>query len=275
MLKEDINSDMQSQSQDKDIRNLEKRFAELSRTAYQREIVTYTDFLNLNEQNILHTLPKDRLYTRPVSFGGYEMAERQMTAFIPEALYLRYGKKDLSPEEIGYPFCAVRICPVNARFSEQLTHRDYLGAVLNLGVERSRTGDIIPDEKEAMIFVHNDIAELILNELTRIRYTSVKTERVPLCDIRYVPRYDEIRGTVASVRLDSLLALAFTGSRSKLSGLIEGAKVYVNGRLITSNGYQPEEGDIISVRGMGKFRYDGCTGRSRKNRLTVAVSKYI
>ena len=252
MLKEDINSDMQSQSQDKDIRNLEKRFAELSRTAYQREIVTYTDFLNLNEQNILHTLPKDRLYTRPVSFGGYEMAERQMTAFIPEALYLRYGKKDLSPEEIGYPFCAVRICPVNARFSEQLTHRDYLGAV-----------------------VHNDIAELILNELTRIRHTSVKTERVPLCDIRYVPRYDEIRGTVASVRLDSLLALAFTGSRSKLSGLIEGAKVYVNGRLITSNGYQPEEGDIISVRGMGKFRYDGCTGRSRKNRLTVAVSKYI
>ena len=240
---------MQSQSQDKDIRNLEKRFAELSRTAYQREIVTYTDFLNLNEQNILHTLPKDRLYTRPVSFGG--------------------------PEEIGYPFCAVRICPVNARFSEQLTHRDYLGAVLNLGVERSRTGDIIPDEKEAMIFVHNDIAELILNELTRIRHTSVKTERVPLCDIRYVPRYNEIRGTVASVRLDSLLALAFTGSRSKLSGLIEGAKVYVNGRLITSNGYQPEEGDIISVRGMGKFRYDGCTGRSRKNRLTVTVSKYI
>ena len=108
----------------------------------------------------------------------------------------------------------------------------------------------------------------------------MKTERVPLCDIRYVPRYNEIRGTVASVRLDSLLALAFTGSRSKLSGLIEGAKVYVNGRLITSNGYQPEEGDIeegdiISVRGMGKFRYDGCTGRSRKNRLTVAVSKYI
>ena len=149
---------MQMQSQEKDIRNLEKRFAELSRTAYQREIITYTDFLNLNEQNILHTLPKDMLYTQFISFGGYETAERQMTAFIPEALYLRYGKKDLLPEEIGYPFCAVRICPVNARFSEQLTHRDYLGAVLNLGVGRSRTGDIIPDEKEAMIFVHNDIA---------------------------------------------------------------------------------------------------------------------
>ena len=80
---------------------------------------------------------------------------------------------------------------------------------------------------------------------------------------------------MASVRLDRLLSLAFGASRSSLSGLIEGAKVYVNGRLITSHGYQPEEGDIISVRGMGKFRYDGCTGRSRKNRLTVTVSKYI
>ena len=80
---------MQMQSQEKDIRNLEKRFAELSRTAYQREIITYTDFLNLNEQNILHTLPKDMLYTQFISFGGYETAERQMTAFIPEGLYLR------------------------------------------------------------------------------------------------------------------------------------------------------------------------------------------
>ncbi len=76
---------------------LEKRLVELSRTAYQRDIITYTDFMNLNEQNILHTLPKDQLYTRVVSFGGYEMAERQMAAFIPDALYLRYGKKELLP----------------------------------------------------------------------------------------------------------------------------------------------------------------------------------
>ena len=129
---------MQMQSQDKETRNLEKRFIELSRTAYQRDIVTYTDFLNLNEQNILHTLPKDTLYSRYVSFGGYETAERQMTAFnryTYRALYLRYG-------EIDYPFCAIRVLPVNAHFSEKLTHRDYLGAVLNLGVDRSRTGDI-------------------------------------------------------------------------------------------------------------------------------------
>ena len=80
--------------QEKDRQMLEKRLVELSRTAYQRDIITYTDFMNLNEQNILHTLPKDQLYTRVVSFGGYEMAERQMAAFIPDALYLRYGKRN-------------------------------------------------------------------------------------------------------------------------------------------------------------------------------------
>lgn len=261
--------------QEKEIQNLEKRFAELSRTAYQRDIITYTDFLNLNEQNILHRLPKDRLYTRIVSFGGYEMAERQMAAFIPDALYLRYGENNLCPELINYPFTAVRIRPLQEKFAEQLTHRDYLGAVLNLGIDRSKTGDIIVQGKEAMIFVHKDMGELLLNELTRVRHTSVRTESVNTSVIHYRPEYEEIRGTVASVRLDSLLAIAFSQSRSKLSGLIEGAKVFVNGRLITNNGYQPVEGDIISVRGMGKFRYVCEEGKTRKNRLSVLINKYI
>ena len=262
-------------NQDRDVQNLEKRFAELSRLAYQRDIITYSDFLNLNEQNILHTLPKDRLFTRIVSFGGYEMAERQMAAFIPDALYLSYGKKELTRSEIGYTFCALEIVPVNFKFAETLTHRDYLGAVLNLGIERSRTGDILPGEKGALLFVHNDIADFICNELSRIRHTSVRVTKVPLTDVSYTPKVEEIQGTVASVRLDSLLSLAFSQSRSRLTGLISGAKVYVNGRLITSNGYQPQEGDIISVRGMGKFRYEYAGGRTRKNRISVVIGKYI
>ena len=262
-------------NQDRDVQNLEKRFAELFRLAYQRDIITYSDFLNLNEQNILHTLPKDRIFTRIVSFGGYEMAERQMAAFIPDALYLRYGKKELTRSEIGHPFCALEIVPVNFKFAETLTHRDYLGAVLNLGIERSRTGDILPGEKGALLFVHNDIADFICNELSRIRHTSVRVTQVPLTDVSYTPKVEEIQGTVASVRLDSLLSLAFSQSRRRLTGLISGAKVYVNGRLITSNGYQPQEGDIISVRGMGKFRYEYAGGRTRKNRISVVIGKYI
>ena len=237
---------------------LEKRFLDLSRTAYQRDIVTYTDFLNLNEQNILHGLPKNQLFSRYQLFGGYDTAERQMAAFIPDALYLRYGKSELSPVETGYPFCAVRISPLQRKYAEKLTHRDYLGAVLNLGMERSKTGDIIPWEENMVIFIHRDMSELLLHELKRIRHTSVSAVEFPAEEINnYTPGYEEIRGTAASVRLDSLLALAFSSSRTKLSGLIEGARVFVNGRLVTSNGYQPKPGDVISVRGMGKFRFAG------------------
>ena len=266
---------MQDTNNEKDALLLEKRFIDLSRTAYQRDIITYSDFLNLNEQNILHTLPKDKLFTRIVSFGGYDAAERQMAAFIPDALYLRWGKKEAGPEDIDYPFRALKIAPLNKKFSEELSHRDYLGAVLNLGIERSKTGDILVSGDSALIFVHRDMAAVVSGELTRIRHTSVRADEVPVSEISYQPACEEIRGTVASVRLDSLLALAFSSSRTRLTGLIEGAKVYVNGRLVTSNGYQPAEGDVVSVRGMGKFRFEGCGSRTRKNRITVTVSKYI
>ena len=245
---------------EKEVHLLERRLIDLSRVAYQRDIITFTDFLNLNEQNILHTLPKDSLYTGYILFGGYASAERQMAAFIPEALSLRYGKKNLLPEELGYPFQAVEICPRNIRFAEDLTHRDFLGAILNLGIERSRTGDILLEEHRAYLFAQTEIAELVSRELSNVRHTPVKCRLTELEGVEYVPRTE---------------AVAFSSSRSRLSGLIEGAKVFVNGKLITSNGYQVKENDLISVRGMGKFRYIGTGGKTKKNRLSVEIERYI
>lgn len=157
---------------------------------------------------------------------------------------------------IRYPFKALQVLPLNRKFSEDLTHRDYLGSILNLGIDRSKTGDILIENNTAILFAHDDIVSFLCSELTRIRHTSVKTEELPSFDIQYTPKYEELTGTVASVRLDSLLSLAFSSSRTKLSGLIEGGRVFVNGKLITSNGYQPNEGDLISVRKMGKFRFE-------------------
>lgn len=116
-----------------------------------------------------------------------------------------------------------------------------------------QTGDILIENNTAILFAHDDIVSFLCSELTRIRHTSVKTEELPSFDIQYTPKYEELTGTVASVRLDSLLSLAFSSSRTKLSGLIEGGRVFVNGKLITSNGYQPNEGDLISVRKWENF----------------------
>ena len=91
----------------------------------------------------------------------------------------------------------------------------------------------------------------------------------------YEPRTKEITGTVSSIRLDSMLSLAFGSSRSKLVTLIEAGKVYVNGKLITSNGYQLKEDDIISVRGLGRFQYKQVMSQTKKGRYYVTIHLYI
>ncbi|MDY5845119.1 MAG: YlmH/Sll1252 family protein [Bariatricus sp.] len=251
---------------------LRKRFIELSNQAYQRGIVMYTDFLNLNELNILHTTPKDSLAVPFRTFGGYAFAERQMAAFLPDAFYLYMEENEILD---SYPMSVIRIEPLNGKFAEDLSHRDYLGALLNLGIDRLKLGDILIEAKQAFLFASENLSDFICSELTRVRHTTVRAVKVAREEFTYEPRYEEIRGTVASVRLDSLLSLAWNTSRSKMTPFVEGARVYVNGKLITSNGYHVREDDIISVRGMGRFQYKGMISETKKGRCLVLVYKYI
>lgn len=269
-----------------------KRLVELSRQSFQRGIITYTEFLNLNEQSILHTLPKNSLYTGYVVFGGYDSAERQMAAFLPEdALSLR-GKyhykfsefsdnnesiSGISKDVVFFAdkIAVLRISPLHKKFADKLSHRDYLGAIMNLGLERGKLGDILIDDSDALIFADTRLKDFLKAELTRIRHTSVLVSEENWDDFRYTQKVQEIKGTVSSVRLDALLSLAFSSSRTKLTGLIEAGKVFVNGRLTTSNGCQIKEQDIISVRGMGKFKYAGELSITKKNRIYVLIHKYI
>ena len=244
---------------------LQKRLAELSRIAYTREIVTFSEFLNLNELNILHTTPKDMLLSQYKTYGGYGLSERQMAAFLPDALYYDYQ----------YPIQIIEISPVSRKFAEELSHRDYLGAVMNLGIERCKLGDILIEDGKAILFAKEELAGYIMEHLTRIRHTTVKTSILSAFEDSYEPRYEELKGTVASVRLDTVLSLAYPLSRSKITVLIEGARVFVNGKLVTSNGYRLKEGDILSVRKMGRIGYNGILSETKKGRYMVSIRKYI
>ncbi len=119
-----------------------KRIRELAKLSYQRDIVTFSDFLNLNEQNMVHSQKLQELGVIVEFYGGYENAERQMVAFHPDALMFQWE----------YPVDCIRITPKALKFSEELTHRDYLGAILNLGVDRSVVGDILVDGNTAWFF---------------------------------------------------------------------------------------------------------------------------
>ncbi|MCI8637964.1 MAG: RNA-binding protein [Coprococcus sp.] len=249
-----------------------KRLIELSDHAYHRGTVSFTDFLNLNELNILHTTPKEMFAVPYRTFGGYALSERQMAAFLPDAFSLYQEEEEILS---SYPIEAVKIIPLNEKFADNLSHRDYLGALLHLGVDRSKLGDILIQDKEATVFVCKHMAEFLTEELTRVRHTIVQVKKTDIRDFHYEPKIEEIKGTVASVRIDALLSLAYSTSRSKLIPLIEGGRVYVNGKLITGNGYRVKEDDIVSVRGMGRFQYKGVLSETKKGRCFVSLYKYI
>ena len=108
-----------------------KRLADLARTAYYREIPVFTDFLDLNELHMVHSFRPEEAGVMVRTFGGYEEAERQIAAFLPDALSYDYGEN----EELFlsmYPIRCIRISPCSGKFSEALTHRDYLGALIHL-----------------------------------------------------------------------------------------------------------------------------------------------
>ncbi len=242
-----------------------KRIRELANISYQRDIVTFSDFLTLNEQNMINSRISRMPGVVMEAFGGYEHAERQMVAFHPDALVFPWE----------YPIDCLKIEPKAVKFSEKLTHRDYLGALLNLGVDRSVIGDILVQEDAAWFFCLRKMSDFFLENLCRVRHTGILLTKVENPEELPKPRLEPVKGTCASVRLDSLIALAFRESRSSMVSYIEGGLVFVNGKLITSNGYEPKEGDIVSVRGKGRFRYEGISGQTRKGRLSVCIMRYI
>ena len=188
-----------------------------------------------------------------------------MAVFLPDALYYDYE----------CPIQIIEVTPSSKRFAEDLTHRDYLGALMNLGIERSKVGDIIVEDQKGLIFVKEELAEYIADNLTVVRHTNVNTSIGKGVKVDYEPRFEELKGTVSSIRLDSVLALAYPLSRSKITAQIEAGKVFVNGKLITSNGYRLKDNDIISVRKMGRIAYDGILSETKKGRYLISVRKYI
>lgn len=241
------------------------RFKDLSNACYKRDIPVFTDFLDINRQTIFHNNIKEM---PPVSWkviGGYNLAERKLIVFLPYEDY---------PFQIPYDIIAVRAA--NPKFAEELNHRDYLGSLMNIGIAREKLGDIVVKDKTAYIFCLKSISQYVIENMAKVRHTIVNAAIIDEADFPDVePEFKEISGTVASLRLDSVISLGFGSSRSKLINYIEGGNVSVNGRIITSNAYTLKPDDIISVRGLGKIRFIRSVTETKKGRTVVIINKYI
>ena len=268
--------------EEKSFEFLAGRVRDLANRAYQNGFVTHTDFLSLSELSHFYKILAQEGVSSNVHeycgaayvvYGGFEDAERAMICFLPDYM----DEETFLASEKAEPtvLSCVHITPLNNKFSDDLNHRDYLGSLMNLGIERDQIGDILAGDKEAYIFATTEIAEMICKELVRIRHTSVKCQLVSAsdCDIR--PSFEEVSGSVASERIDAILAFVYHLSRSEAQKLIEAESVFIDGRTAYSGGYDLKVGSRVSVRGHGKFIYDGPSGTTRKGRLFVQVRKFV
>lgn len=253
---------------DKEEQILRKHLLDQANAAYNRGICMFSDFLNLNEQNIFLSLKQDLPRIKYFTYGGFSDAERKILCFCGDD-----SKENI--EEIDFPIRCIKIVPVNAKFSDTLNHRDFLGAVLNLGLDRGKIGDILINDNEGFLFTHDQITDFITEQLVKIKHTMVVCEQINQEFFDYQPKLKEIVGTVSSIRLDSILSVAFGSSRSSLTGLIEGGKVYVGGKLVLQNSYTLKDNDVVSVRGLGKFIFSGTSYQTKKGRYSVKILLYI
>lgn len=264
----------------KDEQMLMRRIKDLIRSSYQQGYAKYSGFLSLAEQDLLYQTFIQEFGNQhedsfPVSsWGGYEQAERKMFCFLPENTYEIEDKTD-------FPLRCVKVSFANRKYGEELTHRDYLGTLMGLGIERNQIGDIIIIRNEdslstidAYIFCVADKIDLIL-EINRIRHTTVKCELVDIYDFHYEPRYRDIKGSVASLRLDAVLSIAIRTSRNQGLQLIRDGNIYLNGRCCTENAKILQNGDVISVRGHGKYLLQHNGTCSKKGRCQITVKQYI
>lgn len=243
---------------------LEKRLTDLARQAERRMSYTYSPFLNLQEQDLFLRIKN----TFPVSSALYapqELAERKLAVF---------GSPDEFTVEPDLPVRVLRISPKSEHFAEELSHRDYLGAVLNTGIDRGLTGDIIIKGKYAWLFCLESIADYLTNNLTRVRHTEVTVTEVETDIPELRPDFEEIRFNVPSERLDAVVAAFTKLSRTKAQNLFSQKLVFVNSRSTEDVSARLKEGDVLNVRGYGKAIYDGVDGASRKGRLYVVMRKY-
>lgn len=243
--------------------DVKNRFRDLARTCEARDIPAHTPFLTPEEQDLFLSMKQDFSGVRWILDGGYEAAERKMAVFLP------------TWQETADPVTWLRISPVNERFGEELTHRDYLGAAMSLGIERDRTGDILIDGKRAFMAVTEEISRYLCENLSSVRRTRVICEVTELPENLRLPEIREISGTVASVRLDALIGTAFRLSRGAASDTIKAGYAFIDGRQVLSPGESVRDGAVISVRHRGKFVYYGEEGQSKKGRTIVRLGLYV
>ena len=202
-----------------------------------------------------------------LNFGGWEDAERKMLIFLPEYL----------EEESLYEEDSPIIC-LRAEFfhGDSPSHRDFLGALMGAGIGRETVGDICVDTESCDFFVTAEIAPYIEQSFTSAGRTHLRIRRIPLREANIPePEVKEIRDTLASLRLDSVISSGFRIGRSLASQYVSSGKAAIDGLPCEKPDKNVPEGAKVSVRGLGKIKLISVNGRTKKDRISVTIHRYV
>lgn len=200
-----------------------------------------------------------------------ENGERQLLVFYPSFMTEEECRSSLSGENA--PFSILEIQGKQKKFAEKLSHRDILGAVMNLGISREQVGDILFQENVSYLFLLRKMKDYVAENLSTVRHTAVQCKEV--VEMEGMERREvEERIFVPSERLDAIVSAVFHLSRGNAQEYFQKELVYRDG--ITVKGSSSlKGGEKISVRGLGKFRYIGVEKNTKKGRIVAVILRYI
>lgn len=230
----------------------------------RKNIPANTGFLSLHELDMTRYLfgETEGLY----AFGGYANAERQMLVYLPDYL----GEGALYED-------APLVC-LRATFYEgdSPSHRDFLGALMGAGIARETIGDICVGPGSCDFFVTREIAPYVLQNFTGAGRTKLRLQQIPLADVVVPePEVKQLRDTLSSLRLDSVVSAGFRVGRSQAAQYITAGKVAIDGLPCEKPDKAVVEGVKISVRGLGKIKLKEVNGHTKKGRISVVIDRYV
>lgn len=231
-----------------------------------RNITTHTGFLSPAEAISVEQLLEQSVPVNHVFVGGYDGAERRRCVFLP-------SWQEAEDIELSELVCAVRA----SWFAQHtLTHRDFLGSLMGLGIKRETIGDILVSEGSCDILLSPELQFFVTENLEYAGHEKLKVETLSLDNLHFPqPKIKVVKDTVPSLRLDAVAAAGFNISRSKLTDYIHSGKVTVNWQTVTRSDFTIAEGDLLACRGLGKCRLAEVGRVSRKGRLNITVERFI
>ncbi|HIT31723.1 MAG TPA: RNA-binding protein [Candidatus Enterenecus stercoripullorum] len=253
-------------SKDSEERVVLARVLDQMERAQRRAIPCPTQFLSPAQRSAAEPLLAACGHPRHLFAGGYEGAERTICVFLPDW-------QEVENYDAGEELCAIEaVFPPNT----ELSHRDILGGLMGIGLTREKVGDILVLEGKAQIVALKETGPIILSQFDQAGRYRLKLREIPLSQLSPAPvQVKVVHDTVATLRLDAVLASGFSIARGKAAGLISGGRVSVNHRECVKADKTVAEGDVLTCRGLGKCVVKTVGGQSRKGRIIIEIERYV